>query len=104
MRLHSVSHAHHNTSTDRSLISNAHLTPLSTLTHHQHGVPDCPENVCGGTLVGGEDVEERACEPARVKRADLSHKSLQWSVARSAQRQPLQLLQCFLNCLAAAAV
>ena len=71
--------------------------PVSTLTQHQHGEPDSPESVCGGTLVGGEDDDERASEPARVKRVDLSHSSLQWRLARRARRQPLQLPQCLLT-------
>ena len=104
MRFHSVSHAHRSTTTDRSLNSNAHLTPLSMLTHHQHGVPESPENVYGGTLVGGEDDDERACEPDSVMRVDLSHKSLQWRVARSARPQLLQLSQCLLTAPPAAAV
>ena len=49
--------------------------PVSTLTQHQHGEPDSPESVCGGTLVGGEDDDERASEPVRVKRVDL------WSIS-----------------------
>ena len=92
-----VSHAHWSITTDRSLTSNANLMPVSTLTQHQHGEPDSPESVCGGTLVGGEDDDERASEPARVKRVDLSHNSLQWRLARRARRQPLQLPQCFLT-------
>ena len=88
-----VSHAHRSTTTDRSLTSNANVMPVSTLTQHQHGEPDSPESVCGGTLVGGEDDDERASEPARVKRVDLSHNSLQWRLARRARRQPLQLPQ-----------
>ena len=71
--------------------------PVSTLTQHQHGEPDSPESVCGGTLVGGEDDDERAREPARMKRVELSHNSLQWRLARRARRQPLQLPQCFLT-------
>ena len=71
--------------------------PVSTLTQHQHGEPDSPESVCGGTLVGGEDDDERASEPARVKRVGLSHNSLQWRLARRARRQPLQLPQCLLT-------
>ena len=63
-----VSHAHRSITTDRSLTSNANVMPVSTLTQHQHGEPDSPESVCGGTLVGGEDDDERACEPGRVKR------------------------------------
>jgi hypothetical protein len=65
--LHSVPHAHRSTSTDRYHASNANLMPLSTLTQHQHGVPDCPENVCGGTLVfgwwgGRRGARVRACQ------------------------------------------
>ena len=92
-----VSHAHRSTTTDKSLTSNANVMPVSTLTQHQHGEPDSPESVCGGTLVGGEDDDERASEPARVKRVDLSHNSLQWRLARRARRQPLQLPQCLLT-------
>ena len=92
-----VSHAHRSITTDRSLTSNANLMPLSTLTQHQHGEPDSPESVCGGTLVGGEDDEERAREPARAKRVDLFHYSLQWDIARRPRRQPLQLPQCLLT-------
>ena len=92
-----VSHAHRSITTDRSLTSNANVMPVSTLTQHQHGEPDSPESVCGGTLVGGEDDDERAREPARMKRVDLSHNSLQWRLARRARRQPLQLPQCLLT-------
>ena len=90
MRFFSVSHAYRRTSTDRSLAYNANFMPLSTLTQHRHGVPDCPENVCGGTLVGGEDDDERACEPASAMRVDLPHRSPQWGVTRSARGQPLR--------------
>ena len=92
-----VSHAHRSITTDRSLTSNANVMPVSTLTQHQHGEPDSPENECGGTLVGGEDDDERAREPARMKRVELSHNSLQWRLARRARRQPLQLPQCLLT-------
>ena len=97
MSFRGVSHAHWSIATDRSLTSNANVMPVSTLTQHQHGEPDSPESVCGGTLVGGEDDDERASEPARVKRVDLSHNSLQWRLARRARRQPLQLPQCLLT-------
>ena len=92
-----VSHAHWSIITDRSLTSNANVMPVSTLTQHQHGEPDSPENERGGTLVGGEDDDERTREPARMKRVDLSHNSLQWRLARRARRQPLQLPQCLLT-------
>ena len=97
MSFRGVSHAHWSIATDRSLTSNANVMPVSTLTQHQHGEPDSPESVCGGTLVGGEDDDERASEPARVKRVDLSHNSLQWRLARRPRRQPLQLPHCLLT-------
>ena len=69
------SHAHRSTSTDRSLISNANLMPLSTLTQHQHGEPDSPESVCGGTLVGGEDDDERARSAQVLSALSAAHES-----------------------------
>ena len=81
VRFRSVSHAHRSTTTHRSLTSTAHVMPFSTLAQHQHGVPDSPESVCGGTLVGGEDDEESAREPASAMRVDLSHISLSSSTA-----------------------
>ena len=92
-----VSHAHRSITTDSSLTSNANVMPVSTLTQHQHGEPDSPESVCGGTLVGGEDDEERAREPASAMRVDLFHYSLQWGIARRPRRQPLQLPHCLLT-------
>ena len=92
-----MSHAHRSTTTDRSLTSSAHGMPFSTLAQHEHGVPDSPESVCGGTMVGGEDDEESAREPASAMRVDLSHISLSWFIAGRPRRQPLLLPQCFLT-------
>ena len=68
-------------------------TPLNLIGRQALPRP-CPRSLA---LVGGEDDDERAREPARVKRVDLSHNSLQWRLARRARRQPLQLPQCLLT-------